>query len=80
MEKITSLELRDNKAERASARTAPTRQPVIAGATKEINAGSPSQDIQPLSQTGKLTDLHPRILAESLNLHGVRELNSPLAG
>ena len=80
MENTTSLELREAQAETASARSVSTRQLVIIGPTIEIKASSSSQDVQTLSQAGKLTDLYPRILAESLNLHGVRELNSPLAG
>lgn len=64
----------------ATAASAKQWLPLVSGNPLKLIGNGSSQCFPPAPRADKLLALTPHLWAESLKLHGIPELNSPLAG
>jgi hypothetical protein len=80
MEKITHRDVRRDEEERPRVETTNARLAFTAGAAIGIKSHGSSQSSPASTEAGTLSVLHPHVWAKALKFHGIRELNSPMAG
>jgi len=80
MENITNQDVRCEEAKIPRGEIATARHGLIPAAAIGIKSHGSSQNLPAATDAGTLAVFHPHVWAESLKLHGISELNSPLAG
>jgi len=80
MNEQTTLTDRGNDVKAATEATAKSRRPILSAKPGGVVNQSFNQGFHGVIQAKHLTNLHPPLWMNTLKLHGIPELNSPLAG
>ncbi len=80
MNEQTNLIERGNDVETAVAATAKSWIPVFSGNAGGVLSQSLNQGFPAATQAKHIADVHPHLWRNILKLHGIPELNSPMAG